>query len=77
MRTLNFFVAIHFYANRSTHISHIIIFPLAKAFATGNVKGVLSVITALERERERERERESQRERERDKERERERKTLA
>ena len=40
-------IAVHSSANRSTHISHIIIFPLAKAFAAGNVKSVWSVITVL------------------------------
>ena len=40
-------VAIHSSANRSTHISHIFIFPLAKAFAAGNVKSIWSVITVL------------------------------
>ena len=37
-------VAIHSSVNRSTHISHIIIFPLAKAFAAGKVKSVRSVL---------------------------------
>ena len=40
-------VAIHSSTSRSTHISHIIIFPLAKALAVGNVKSVWSVITVL------------------------------
>ena len=40
-------VAIHSPVNRSTHISYIIIFPLAKAFAAGNLKSVWSVITLL------------------------------
>ena len=40
-------VAVHSSANRSTHISHIFFFPLAKAFAAGNVKSVWSVITVL------------------------------
>ena len=40
-------VAIHSSGNRSTHISHIIIFPLDKAFEAEIVKIVLSVITVL------------------------------
>ena len=40
-------VAIHSSANRSPHISHIIIFKLAKAFAAGNVKCVWFVMKVL------------------------------
>ena len=40
-------VAIHSSANRSTHISHFFIFPLANAFAAGNAKSVWSVMTVL------------------------------
>ena len=40
-------VAIHSSANRSTHISHIIIFQLTKAFAAGSVKSVWSIIAIL------------------------------
>ena len=40
-------VAIHSSAKRSNHMSHIIIFPLKKAFAAGNVKSILSVIVIL------------------------------
>ena len=40
-------VAIHSSAYRSSHISHIIIFPPAKTFAAGNVNSVWSVITVL------------------------------
>ena len=40
-------VAMHSSVNRSTHISHIIIFPLAKAFAAGNVKRIWSATIVL------------------------------
>ena len=39
--------AVHSFANRSTHISYIFIFPLAKAFPVGNEKSIWSLKTVL------------------------------
>ena len=40
-------VAVHSSANRSTHIAHIFILALAKAFAAENVKSIWSVVEIL------------------------------